>query len=94
MAFELVYKDILIDTNYDNELAEEIIDELLKRRLFITTAKETTDPDSHKPLFFHIGFKGHRVSIRISRDIEKRWCCSVFSVKAFSKQQPPVFIVQ
>ena len=93
MSLEPIYKGIAIETDLDHKTVKGIIDELLKRRLFIKAVKETREPGSHKPSFFHIGYKRHKLSILISKDIDDRWRCSIFSIKSFSKKQPPLFVV-
>jgi hypothetical protein len=93
MSLELIYKGIAIETDLGHGIAKGIIDELLKRRFFIKAVKEIREPASHNPSFFHIGYNGYKVSILIGKDIENRWCCSIFSIKSFSEKQPPLFVV-
>ncbi len=90
---ELLYKGIAVETDCEDVLAYEIIDELIKHRFFVTVIKQSKDPQSFIPNFFHIGYKGHKLSIRINQDINRKWRCLIFSIKAFSKQQPPLFTI-
>jgi len=94
MTCAATYKNITIETDCDDKTVHRIVDELLKRRFFIQEVKKGADLDSHCPVFFHIGYKKNMVSVRIAQDIEKKWYCWIFSLKAFSKMQPPLFIIE
>ena len=94
MAREFQYRDIAVETDCDHELVKGIIHELMRRRYFITMVTESKDPQIHVPLFFHIGYKGCKASILITKDMDRKWRCRVLSIKSFSKQQPPLFEIE
>ncbi|MBD3322334.1 MAG: hypothetical protein GF350_14635 [Chitinivibrionales bacterium] len=93
MACELRYNDIGIETDLDHTTVQALIDELLKRRFFIKGITKKADVDSHRPNYFHVGYKGRMISVRIAQDIDKEWYCWIFSLKAFSRMQPPLFVI-
>ncbi len=87
------YNNIVYETDCDPLTAQNIIDELIKRRVFIKGA-ESAVPEAHNPSFFHLQYKDLKLSVLVERDADGIWHCSIFSVKAFSSAQPPRFVIE